>query len=122
MRVATLPGANNQLRLFARLQQPGTGGYDGYMLRTLQLSGTDQLYLERIDNGAITRLLTVARELAAGDVLLLRVQGSTLEAWLRSGTTWSRLGSADDARYTSAGYVGIGIRGKTGRLDDFGAR
>ena len=41
-RVTTLPGTNNQLRLYARLQQPGVGG-SGYMLRTNQLTGTDQV-------------------------------------------------------------------------------
>jgi hypothetical protein len=64
----------------------------------------------------------MSQELAVGDVLLLRVTGSTLEAWLRSGIVWSRLGSVVDSTYSGAGYVGVGIRGKTGRLDDFGAR
>jgi hypothetical protein len=121
-RITTLPGANNQVRLYARLQQPGSSAHDGYMLRTNQLSGTDQVLLERIDNGAIVNRLTMSQELAVGDVLLLRVTGSTLEAWLRSGIVWSRLGSVVDSTYSGAGYVGVGIRGKTGRLDDFGAR
>ena len=42
-RISTLPGANNQLRLLARIQQPGTSTYDGYMLRPNQLAGTDQI-------------------------------------------------------------------------------
>jgi hypothetical protein len=121
-RITTLPGANNQVRLYARLQQPGSSAHDGYMLRTNQLSGTDQVLLERIDNGAIVNRLTMSQELAVGDVLLLRVTGSTLEAWRRSGIVWSRLGSVVDSTYGGAGYVGVGIRGKTGRLDDFGAR
>ncbi|HEU5263108.1 MAG TPA: fibronectin type III domain-containing protein, partial [Gaiellaceae bacterium] len=47
-RLSVLPGDTNQLRLLARLQQPGTAGYDGYMLRTTQLSGPDQVALERV--------------------------------------------------------------------------
>ena len=121
-RVTTLPGANNQFRLYARLQQPGTTTYDGYMLRTNQLPGTDQVLIDRVDNGAFVNRLTISQELAVGDVLLLRVRGSTLEAWHRRGTTWSSLGSVADSTYSGAGYVGVGIRGKTGRLDDFGAR
>jgi hypothetical protein len=121
-RITTLPGTNNQFRLYARLQQPGTATYDGYMLRTNQLSGTDQVWIDRVDNGAIVNRLTISQELAVGDVLLLRVRGSTLEAWRRSGTTWSLLGSVADSTYSGAGYVGVGIRAKTGRLDDFGAR
>ena len=57
-----------------------------------------------------------------GDVLLFRVKGSPLEAWHRRGTTWSLLGSAADTTYAGAGYIGVGIRGTTGRLDDFGGR
>ncbi len=120
-RVTTLPGTNNQFRLYARLQQPGAGG-SGYMLRTNQLTGTDQVFLERTDAGVIVTRLTISRELAAGDTILLRVRGTTLEAWLKRGTTWSLLGSVADSTYAAAGHVAVGIRGKNGRLDDFGAR
>ncbi len=120
-RLSVLPGDSNQLRLYARLQQPGTSTYDAYMLRTTQLSGTDQVSLERVDNGTIVPLLTINQELVAGDLLLLRVQGQMLEAWLRSGS-WSRIGVVADATYGAAGYVGVGLRGTTGRADDFGAR
>ena len=121
-RVATRAGNSNHFRLLARIQQPGTADYDGYMLRTNQLSGTDQVFLERVDNGAVSTRLTMLHELAVGDTLLLRARGSSLEAWYRRGTTWTRLGAVSDSTYTLAGYVGVGIRGKTGRLDDFGAR
>ena len=36
--------------------------------------------------------------------------------------TWSRLGIVSDTTYAAAGYAGVGLRGTTGRLDDFGAR
>jgi hypothetical protein len=117
-REATLPGVNNPIRLAARLQMPG--GTGGYMLRTNQLSGPDEVLLERY-NG--TRLLTMSQELAAGDTMLLRVKGSTLEAWrLPQGGSWSRLGVVQDSTYAAVNYVGVGLRGTTGRLDDFGAR
>jgi chitodextrinase len=121
-RIATLPGTGNAVRLYVRLQQAGGSGYDGYMLRTNQLAGTDEVFLERITNSSITRLLTMSRDLAVGDTLLLRASGSVLEAWLRNGSSWTRLGVAQDATYSAAGNVGIGLRGTTGRLDDFGAR
>ena len=60
--------------------------YDGYMLRTNQLAGTDQVLLERVDNGTSSHALTINQELAAGDVLLLRVKGPTLEAWRNDGS------------------------------------
>jgi hypothetical protein len=122
VRLTTLPGNGNALRLYARVKQPGSSAYDGYMLRTNQLSGTDEVFLERVDNGAVVRRLTISQELAAGDTLLLRVQGSTLEAWRHNGTSWARLGTVVDATYPAAGFAGVGIRGKTARLDDFGAR
>ena len=105
-----------------RIQQPGSLAVDAYMLRTNQLTGTDEVYLDRIDNSTFVRLLTVSQELAVGDRLLLRVSGSTLEAWLKRGTGWTRLGSATDTTYPSAGHTGVGLRGTTGRLDDYGAR
>ena len=61
---------------------------------TNQLAGTDQILLERVDNGVIVNRLTVNQELAAGDVLLLRVKGSTFEAWRHDGSAWSRLGTS----------------------------
>ena len=121
-KIGVVPGSNNHIRLKARLQQVGTSGYDGYMLRTNQLTGPDEVALERIDNGVFVRLLTLNRELAAGDSLMLRVKGSTIEAWHNDGTTWTRLGTTSDATYAGPGYVGIGLRGLTGRLDDFGSR
>jgi Fibronectin type III domain len=121
-RLSVLPGDNNQLRLLARVQQPGTAGYDGYMLRPNQLPGTDQVLFERVDDGNFVPLLTVNQDLVAGDLFLLRVKGSIMEAWRQRGTTWTRLGVVTDSTYSGAGYVGVGMRGTTGRADDFGAR
>ena len=67
--------------------------------------------------------LTVNRDIAAGDVLLLRADGSTLEAWQRSrlDLVAARHGRPTPT-YPAAGFAGVGLRGTTGRLDDFGAR
>ncbi|MGH3127765.1 MAG: fibronectin type III domain-containing protein [Gaiellaceae bacterium] len=121
-RLSVLPGDSNQLRLYARLRQPGSTAYDGYMLRTNQLSGTDQVFIERVDNDVFVNLKTINQELVAGDRLLLRVQGQVLEAWRHDGSAWARLGFAIDSTYAAGGFVGAGLRGTTGRLDDFGAR
>ena len=83
---------------------------------------SDEVALERIDNGVFVRLLTLDHELTAGDTLLLRVSGSIIEAWHNDGASWSRIGTTSDSTYAGPGYVGIGLRGLTGRLDDFGAR
>ncbi|MGH3372784.1 MAG: fibronectin type III domain-containing protein, partial [Nocardioidaceae bacterium] len=121
-RISALPGAGNAVRLYARLQTPGSSAVDGYMLVYFQLSGTDQVVLYRITNGAVTVLVTVNQEVALGDRLLLRATGSTLEAWRHDGVAWSRLGTVSDSTYAAAGYLGVGVRGTSGRLDDFGGR
>ena len=120
-RITTLPGNGNSFLLYVRLNQAGAGG-SGYRLRTLQQSGVDQVFIERIDGGVIVTRLTMNQELAVGDTLLLRATGQSLEAWHKRGTAWTKLGAVTDSAYQSAGRVGVGIRGKTGRLDDFGAR
>ena len=121
-RIATLPGTANSVRLYVRIQQPGSTAADGYELRTIQQAATDQVLLERVDNGTLVTRLTINQELAAGDTLLLRAKGTTIEAWRNDGSSWSRLGFVTDSTYSAAGYTGIGLRGTIGRLEDFGAR
>ena len=121
-KITTLPGNGNGVRLYVRLQQPGSSAADGYVLRWTQQSGADQLLVDRMTNGAFTNRLTLSPEIALGDTLLLRATGSTLEVWRSSAGTWSRLGFVTDSTYAAAGYVGVALRGTTGRLDDFGAR
>ena len=120
-RITTLPGNGNSFLLYVRLNQAGAGG-SGYRLRTLQQSGVDQVFIERIDGGVIVTRLTMTKELAVGDTLLLGASGQSLEAWHKRGTAWTNLGVVTDSTYQSGGRVGVGIRGKTGRLDDFGGR
>ena len=120
--ISTLPGNGDAVRLYVRLQTPGSAAVDGYMLLFTQASGTDRLTLYRVTNGALSQLAVVNQEIAAGNQLLLRAKGTALEAWVRAGTTWTRASRVTDSTYTGAGYTGLGIRGKTGRLDDFGAR
>lgn len=53
-RITTLPGNGNAVRLYVRLQTPGSSAADGYMLLFSQASGTDQLVFHRLTNGALT--------------------------------------------------------------------
>ena len=105
-----------------RLQGPGVSTYDGYSLFINQVAGTDTFVINRVDDGAFTALATGNQDIAAGDTLLFRANGSTLEGWRHDGSSWSLIVTTTDGTYTGAGYVGIGLRGTTGRLDDFGAR
>jgi len=120
--VTTLPGNGNVVRLKLRLQTPGSNAVDGYMLMYVQASGTDTVALYRLTNGAFTVLASANREIAAGTRLFVRAQGNALEGWVQEGSTWTRVVQATDSTYPSAGYAGVGVRGKKGRIDDFGAR
>lgn len=117
--IARKPGVGNAVRLYARLQTPGTTSYDGYMLLFLHNAGTDQVLIDRIDNGVYTILATMNQEITDGDELKIRAVGSSIQAWRYDGTGWSKLGEASDSTYAGGGYVGVGLRGTSGRLDDF---
>ena len=118
--VVTKPGNGKNVRLYVRLQKPT--GFDGYSLAFIDNSGTDQLVIEKIAGGGFTALAPpVSQEIAAGDKLRLRAVGSTLEAWRYSAGGWSPVASATDSTYLGIGYVGLGLKGTGGRLDDFGA-
>ena len=66
---------------------------DGYLLRTNQLSGTDEIWLERLDNGSAVTLLDDPQELAAGDTHAPARQGhDASRPGGNNGTSWSRLG------------------------------
>jgi hypothetical protein len=77
-RLSVLPG-DNQMRLLARIRQPGTSAYDGYMMRR-SAPGTDQILIERVDNDTFTTLLTVNQG-SSSAMSTSRVSGLDLEAW-----------------------------------------
>ena len=54
--------------------------------------------------------------------MLLRAKGSTIEAWRQPAARGRASASCRTRPTPAAGYVGVGLRGTTGRLDDFGAR
>jgi RHS repeat-associated protein len=116
------PGAGNTVVLYARLQTPASDSVDGYALVYTDLAGTDQIQIDRLDSDALVPLATISQEFVAGDALRVRAVGSTLEAWRRDGSgAWSQVGQTTDATYVGVGYVGVGVNGTIGKLDDFGA-
>ena len=63
------------------------------------------------------------RSFATGDTPPVRAQGTVDRGLARPpGAPGLASGSSSDATYGRAGYVGVGLRGTSGRLDDFGAR
>ena len=120
-KIGVLPGREQPHPPQGRLQQVGGTGYDGYMLRTNQLSGADEVALERIDNGVFVRRTTLTGS-SPPATRSFSASGLHHRGLAQRRASWSRIGTTSDSTYAGPGYVGIGLRGLTGRLDDFGAR
>jgi hypothetical protein len=59
-------------------------------------------------------------ELVAGDKLLFRAIGTTLELWRDSGGAWTKILSATNGTISSSGNLALIARDNAVRLDDFG--
>ena len=115
--------SNNGWLLYLCVQQPGTGGWDGYLLYGIR--GDNLLELFRIDNEAFTQLgSSIAYTGANNDSMALDTNGTTLTIWaiddsVASGV-WSSKGTRTDSTYTT-GYIGLATNDSTSMtLDDFG--
>jgi hypothetical protein len=109
--------------LGVRTQNPSLSTASGYQAYyAYQSNGSDQYWISVRVNGATQGKLVTATgpTLTAGDTLLLRAIGSTLELWRESGTTWTRLLKATDTTITSGGYLMVSTRDTSVRLDNFG--
>ena len=122
-RVTTLPGNGNQFRLYARLQKPAWPRTAATCSGRTSSPGPTRCCSSGSTTGAIGHQ---AHDLAGAR--RRRHAPSSRQGRRRSrrgssgASTWTLLGSVADSTYGAAGCVGVGIRGKTGRLDDFGAR
>jgi hypothetical protein len=106
-----------------RVQNPSSvteSGYYGYFIN--RTAGPDQYTITvRINGQSVATLATATGpELSAGDRLLFRATGSTLELWRATARTWTRILSATDTRLPGAGYLALMTRNTAVRLDDFG--
>ncbi len=106
-----------------RFQNPGAstaGGYQAYYI--YRSSGQDQYRIvARVNGTTSTTLASVTGpKLNPGDQLLFRAIGTTLELWRASSGTWTRILTATDSTFTSAGYLNLTTRDTTVRLDNFG--
>ncbi len=85
-------------------------------------AGPDEVWLERF-NGGVTSLLDDPAGARAGDTHLAPRQGHDARGLAQQRQAPGRgSASSSDSTYATAGSAGIGLRGTTGRLDDFGAR
>ena len=117
--IASDPASNRSMYVYVRLTDIGSGTTDGYAIKFNKLSGTDTLQLIRVDNGSETVLgANFTQELTAGNKFGIEIVGSTLTAYVNTGSGWTSLGTRTDSTYSAAGYAGLGIA--SGSLDDFG--
>jgi hypothetical protein len=100
---------------------PGAGTVDGYHVEYRDGSG---ITIYRIDNTVFTALgAVISWTPSAGDGLGIRIDetGGVIEAWTRSGSTWTQAGTRSDSTYTGAAFPEIYLRGTLTRVDDFAA-
>lgn len=118
--IATLPGTNNSVRIYVRVHD--TGGFstwDGYGVR-YQQNATPFFTVERWTNAALSTIQSQNLTLSAGDKIGIRVVGSAIEGWVYQSGAWTMQVSGTDTTYpTSGGFIAFGVRGTTGRVDDF---
>jgi hypothetical protein len=106
-----------------RFQNPGAATASGYQAYYIfRTSQPDQYRIIRRTNGTTSTVLTNSEgpSLKAGDRLLFRAIGTTLELWRENAGAWTRLLSANDTTYQGAGYLNMTARNGTVRLANFG--
>jgi hypothetical protein len=106
-----------------RFQNPGAATASGYQAFYIYRSGqVDQYKIIRRTNGTTSTTLASSEgpTLKAGDRLLFRAIGTTLELWRENAGTWTRILSATDTIYQGAGYLNMTARNGTVRLANFG--
>jgi hypothetical protein len=122
--VATKPsGADDTVGLMLRYRNPGLASSSGYEAIFLNINGgLDQYRIMLRSNGekGATLASGTGPELKAGDTLLFRAIGSSLELWRGSAGSWTRILTATDTTFASGGYLALEARNTVVRLDDFG--
>jgi hypothetical protein len=122
MTIPTLPGNGAAMRLYLRCVNPGAS-INGYACIYNMVSGTDNVNFYRIDSGVLTGLGSISQNFSAGDRLGFSMVGSLMTIYRAAAATpntWVSLGTHTDTTYTAAGFIGFGISGTVGRVDDFG--
>lgn len=100
-----------------------TNGPTSYALSLNVLSGTDRIRLFKWANGSSTTVIDVNREVAAGDVLVIRREGADLSLWhlpggvvgdaVQVGSTWT-----DSSPLSASGRVGFETNTGNVRFDN----
>jgi hypothetical protein len=123
--VASTPTANGDfVALGLRAQNPASTSMSAYQGFYVHGTATPDEYkiVLRTNGTSDTALVstTAGPRLAAGDRLLFRAIGNTLELWVYDGGAWLKVLSTRSTAIPSAGYATLTARNSVVRLDDFG--
>lgn len=116
--LVTLP-ATQEVRLLARILNPGGATVTAYELEIDSLGGSN---IQRRDSDVSRTVIGFTTETyAAGDKAALVCNGTSIQAWRDSGAGWAMIGSATDATYSGTSFIGIWNQNNTTlAIDDFG--
>ena len=114
--VTTLPSTGaNYIRLYVRKSVHGST-YNGYMVQWSNDANGCRIF--RSDAGTLTQIAQdTSATYAANDVILLRAEGTTITVYKNGVSVLSVV----DSNYNASGYVALGCRDTTTRLEDYGA-
>ncbi len=122
--IAVSPSDQRWMYLYLNLQDVGTAGVDGYELRWFHWIAGDGLYLRKLVDGVSTNLVPPVQmsntdEPSAGDTLLFRRVGGSLQVWHKTTGAWILRLSAGDSQF-QGGKIGFGSDESKARWADFG--
>lgn len=120
MATCTAPGVGHSLFCGLRLKDVGGANWDGYIFQWVNLGGTSNFQIQRIDNGVNTGLGTPSTIAGGTNTIYLAAVGSVLQAWTHAPTGgWKLRGLATDSTYPNAGRFALGGFGATWTFTGF---
>lgn len=123
--VHVLVGNERFYYLYGSVAEIGAGKFNGYrvLFKGETTAGKYEVAVQKFKESGAFETLASKKEvtLAVGDLIGLSVEGGKVKAWHKSGAgAWETIAEAADATYNK-GFVGIGMGGNIGRLQNFEA-
>ena len=109
----TIVSLGNNVEICARVRDPGTAGWTGYLLDYANATGTWVLFTH--DAGGFHAIgAGIVTPLGVGDQMGMALDGSTITIY-KNGTS---IGTRTDSTYIQTGY--LGLCGVSASFDNFG--
>lgn len=113
--VNALP-ASSIARLYARVQNPGTGSLNCYAVEMDPTGG----YLVKFVAGGSTFIGSGGFGFSPGDKVGISCIGTSITYYVYSGGSWASQDVVVDSSVSGAGYIGLDSHNSATRFDDFG--